>query len=174
MSLTTKAEIAWLCFSVWEEFGGELILEFVVGSVAEKWKRRTKCRGPFRAHPQRSLSGHFAGSSPALPYDARAEYLTPPLQGWRLRAGEYRPLPSVTVLAGREVAVASEVLGLELRDEREARMVRLRDPATGQDLLTYEESEHAREEEAAARWAAETRVAELEARMRDLDDGMSP
>ena len=116
-------------------------------------------------------------------YDPRAEYLTPPLQGYRLRDGEYRPLPAVTVLAGREVAVASEVLGLELRDEREARMVRLRDPATGQDLLTYEESEHAREEEAAARRleaearrqeatarrAAETRVAELEARLRDLE-----
>ena len=86
-------------------------------------------------------------------YDPRTEYLTPPLQGYRLRDGAYRPLPSVTVLAGREVAVASEVLGLELRDECEARMVRLRDPATGQDLLTYEE---------------------LEARLRDLEDGMSP
>ena len=32
-------------------------------------------------------------------------------------------------------------------------MVRLRDPATGQDLLTYEE---------------------LDARLRDLEDGMSP
>ena len=128
------------------------------------------------------------GVSEYFLYDPRAEYLTPPLQGWRLRDGGYRPLPSVTVLAGREVAVASEVLGLELRDEREARMVRLRDPATGQDLLTYEESERAREEEAAARRleaearrreaaarrAAETRVAELEARLRDLEDGMSP
>ena len=135
------------------------------------------------------------GVSEYFLYDPRAEYLTPPLQGWRLRDGGYRPLPSVTVLAGREVAVASEVLGLELRDEREARMVRLRDPATGQYLLTYEESERAREEqaaarrqeaearrqeaearrrEAAARRAAETRVAELEARLRDLEDGMSP
>ena len=93
------------------------------------------------------------GVSEYFLYDPRAEYLTPPLQGWRLRAGEYRPLPSVTALAGREVAVASEVLGLELRDEREARMVRLRDPATRHDLLTYEE---------------------LEARVRDLEDGMSP
>ena len=142
------------------------------------------------------------GVSEYFLYDPRAEYLTPPLQGWRLRDGGYRPLPSVTVLAGREVAVASEVLGLELRDEREARMVRLRDPAIGQDLLTYEEAERAREEEAAARrqeaearrqeaaarrreaearrqeaaarQAAETRVAELEARLRDLEDGMSP
>ena len=114
------------------------------------------------------------GVSEYFLYDPRAEYLTPPLQGWRLRDGAYRPLPSVTVLAGREVAMASEVLGLELRDEREARMVRLRDPATGQDLLTYEESEHAREEEAAARRAAEACVAELEARLRDLENDMSP
>ena len=63
--------------------------------------------------------------------------------------------------------MASEVLGLELRDEREARMVRLRDPATGQNLLTYEESE-------AARQAAEARAVELEARLRDLENALSP
>ena len=123
-------------------------------------------------------------------YDPRAEYLAPPLQGFRLQDGEYRALPSVTVLAGRAVAVASKVLGLEFRDEREARMVRLRDPRTGRDLLTYEESERAREEtaearqqqaearrsaearverEIAARQAAEARTAELEARLRDLE-----
>ena len=156
-----------------------------------------------RADERRKRDVYAAlGVSEYFLYDPRAEYLTPPLQGYRLRAGAYRPLPSVTVLSNRGVAVASEVLGLELRDEREARMVRLHDPATGQDLLTYEESEHAREEEAAARRqeaaarrreaearrqeaearrqeaaarrAAETRVAELEARLRDLEDGMSP
>ena len=95
-------------------------------------------------------------------YDPRAEYLTPPLQGWRLHEGEYRPLPAVTVLSNRGVAIASEVLGLELRDERDARMVRLRDPATGDFLLSHRESELTREEEAAARRAAEARVRELE------------
>ena len=103
-------------------------------------------------------------------YDPRAEYLAPPLQGFRLREdGEYRALPAVTVLANRGTAVASEVLGLTLRDEREARMVRLRDPATGEDLLTYEESEQAREDEAAALRTAEARIAELEARLRALE-----
>ena len=151
-----------------------------------------------RRDDERRKRGVYAalGVSEYFLYDPRAEYLTPPLRGYRLREGEYRPVPSVTVLAGREVAVASEVLGLEFRDEREARMVRLRDPATGQDLLTYEESEHAREEEAAARrqegearrqevavrraaesrmeheiaarQAAEARTAELEARLRNL------
>ena len=114
-------------------------------------------------------------------YDPRAEYLAPPLQGFRLEDGEYRALPAVTVLSNREVAVASEVLGLTVRDDREARMVRLRDPTTGQDLPTYEESESAREEEAAARRqetaarrAAEAHARELEARLRDLENAPSP
>ena len=158
-------------YLLWNEpKGPDFVLEVTSASTRRDDERRK--RGVYAA----------LGVSEYFLYDPRAEYLTPPLQGYRLRAGEYRPLSSVTVLAGREVAVASEVLGLELRDEREARMVRLRDSATGQDLLTYEESEHAREEEAAARRqegearlqevaarrAAETRVAELEARLRDL------
>ena len=128
------------------------------------------------------------GVSEYFLYDPRAEYLTPPLQGFRLHDGDYRPLPALTMLPGRNVSVHSEVLGLDLRDERAARMVRLHDPATGQDLLTYEESERAREEEgavrrqeaaarqreAAARRVAEARVAELEARLRDLEGGPSP
>ena len=95
-------------------------------------------------------------------YDPRAEWLAPPLQGWRLHEGAYRAVPAVTVLSNRGVAVASEVLGLELRDERDARMLRLRDPATGEVLLTHEESERARAQ-------AEARVAELEARLRALE-----
>ena len=84
----------------------------------------------------------------------------------------------MTVLSNRAVAVAvtSEVLGLELRAEREARMVRLRDRATGEDLPTYEEADRAREEADRAREeasaacrAAEARSAELEARVRDLE-----
>ena len=103
-------------------------------------------------------------------YDPRAEYLAPPLQGFRLEDGEYRHLPTVTVLPGRKVVVASEVLGLEFRDDREAGMVRLRDPATRQDLLTYEEADRAREEEAAALRVARARIAELEAHLRERED----
>ena len=102
-------------------------------------------------------------------YDPRAEYLAPPLQGFRLRGGEYRRLPAVTMLSSREVAVTSEVLGLTLRDDREARMVRLRDPATGRNLLTYEEAERAREEEAVTRREAEARAAKAEARAAELE-----
>ena len=109
-------------------------------------------------------------------YDPRAEYLTPPLQGWRLKGERYAPMPAVTVLRGRGTVVTSEVLGLEFRDDREARMVRLRDPATGRELLTYEEAERAREEEAiarreesAGRQEAEARAAEAEARAAELE-----
>ena len=124
-----------------------------------------------RGDDERRKRGVYAalGVSEYFLYDPRGEYLAPPLQGWRLDEGAYRAVPAATVLSSRGVAVASEVLGLELRDEREARMVRLRDPATGQDLLTYEEVARAREEEAAARRAAEARNADLEARLRELE-----
>ena len=123
-------------------------------------------------------------------YDPRGEYVTPPLRGYRLHGGEYRPLPAMTVLPDGGVAVSSEVLGLYLRDRREERMLRLHDPAAGQDLLTYRESERAREAEASARreesaarraaekrleeqsvarQAAEARIAKLEARLRDFE-----
>lgn len=99
-------------------------------------------------------------------YDPRGEYLTPPLKGYTLEGGRYRPLPAMAVLPDRGVAVPSEVLGLELRDRRDAQMVRLRDPSTGRDLLTYDELDQAHEAAETARQAAEARIAELEARLR--------
>ena len=100
-------------------------------------------------------------------YDPRAEYLTPPLQGFRLHDGEYRALPAVTVLSNRGVAVTSEVLRLELRDEREARMVRLHDRATGEDLPTYGEAERTGREAAEARRVAEARLVQEAAARRE-------
>ena len=115
------------------------------------------------------------GVSEYFLYDPRAEYLSPPLQGFRLHDGAYRPLPAVTVLPWRTVAVWSEVLGLELRDAREARSVRLHDRASGEDLPTYDEAETRIERESAARQAAEERAAALEARLRELENaGASP
>ena len=145
-----------------------------------------------RRHDERRKRDVYAalGVSEYFLYDPRAEYLTPPLQGWRLRRGSYEAMPAVTILRGRGTVVTSDVLGLELRDDREARIVRLREPATGQNLLTYEEAERAREEEAearreesagrlqaearialevAARQTAEARAAELEARLRAFE-----
>jgi len=150
-------------YLLWNEpKGPDFVLEVTSANTRRVDERRKR-----KVYAALGVSEYFL-------HDPRAEYLTPPLQGFRLHDGVYRPLPAVTMLPGRNVAVHSEVLGLELRDEREARMVRLHDPKTGQDLLTYEESDRAREEESAARREAEARIAELEARLRDLEGGPSP
>ena len=138
-------------YMLWNEpKGPDFVLE-----VTSKSTRGTDEQRKREVYASLGVSEYFL-------YDPRAEYLAPPLQGFRLHEGAYRALPAVTVLSNRGVAVASEVLELELRDEREARMVRLRDPVTGEDLLSHRELELAREEEAAARRAAEARIRELE------------
>ena len=117
-------------------------------------------------------------------FDPTGDYLAPRLQGFRLHGGDYRPLPSVTLVDGG-LSLHSEALGLAVRLEAGERL-RFHDPATGQDLLSYEEAqvrvheaqvrireEHTAhqatkarlEEEAAARRAAEARIAELEAHL---------
>ena len=120
-------------------------------------------------------------------FDPKAEYLNPPLQGFGLRRGRYVPLEAVQ-LPGGAPALYSEVLGLSLHAR--GRALRLRDPATGEDLLTLEEESAARgeaearaeresaargeaeahaERESAARRAAEAESAELRARLRELE-----
>ena len=127
-------------YLLWNEpKGPDFVLEVTSASTRREDERR-----------KRDLYASL-GVSEYFLYDPRGEYLTPALRGFRLNDGEYRALPAVTVLPGRGVSVASEVLGLELRDVRHARALRLRDRATGRELLTYEESEDAREAEAAAR-----------------------
>src|SRR5439155_8814108 len=65
-------------------------------------------------------------------FDPFAEYLNPPLRGYRLTDGDYVPIEPVTD------RLPSEVLGLHL--ERERTMLRLYDPATAQWLPTLEEA----------------------------------
>ena len=142
-------------YMLWNEpKGPDFVLEVTSASTRRVDERRK--RGVYAA----------LGVTEYFLYDPRAEYLTPALRGYRLHDGEYRALPAVTVLSNRGVSVVSEVLGLELRDDREARMVRLRDPATGEKLPTYEESERALEEVDAARRAAEARLAQESASRR--------
>ena len=90
-------------------------------------------------------------------YDPTGDYLKPVLQGLALTAGEYRAIAGGETAAGRP-AVASEVLALELHVTEDG--LRFHDPDTGQYLLSHAEAE-------AARAAAEARVAELEASLRD-------
>ena len=97
-------------------------------------------------------------------FDPKGDLFQPPLEGFRLAAGVYRPLPARPSPRGR--VLTSDVLGLELRVENN--LPRFHDPATGEDLRTHGEESAARREEAAQRRAAEARVAELEALVRKL------
>lgn len=89
-------------------------------------------------------------------FDPLAEYLKPPLQGYRLVNGEYLPIDPVD---GR---VPSAVLGLHL--ERDGHSLRLLDPATGRRLPTPRERADAAEAELARLRA------ELEALRRQAPD----
>ena len=72
-----------------------------------------------------------------------------------MTAGEYVAMACGETAAGRP-AVASEILGLELHVTEDG--LRFHDPDTGQYLMSHAE---------AARAAAEARIAELEASLRD-------
>jgi Uma2 family endonuclease len=97
-------------------------------------------------------------------FDPFAEYLKPPLRGFRLSGGEYLPIQR---LKGR---LPSEVTGLHL--ERDSSMLRFYDPVAGKWLPTPEEritlaeaerlrAEVEREEEKAGRLRAESEVERL-------------
>lgn len=64
-------------------------------------------------------------------FDPLSDYLVPPLQGFRLRMGDYEPIKPVR---GR---LQSKVLGLHM--EAAGHLLRLYDPAKGSWLLTHDE-----------------------------------
>ena len=81
-------------------------------------------------------------------FDPTGGLLTPPMQGWRLARGAYRPIREV---AGR---LPSRELGLHL--EREGNRVYLWNPSSGERLLSpTEQADLAREEAELAREEAE-------------------
>ncbi|MDQ2695747.1 MAG: Uma2 family endonuclease [Pseudomonadota bacterium] len=117
----------------------------------------------------------FLGIGEYWQYDPTGDYLSPPLQGFRLVDGNYQPLPA-GVAAGGAYSLHSAVLGLDLR--LEDGVLWFYETGSGTKLLTYQESERLRREaearassEAARRQAAEARVAELEAQLRRLQSG---
>lgn len=80
------------------------------------------------------------GVSEYWQYDPTGGLLNPRLQGWRLTGLKYAELPQVPV-AGAEIAIYSEVLGLRL--EFDVERLRFWDPVGEQYLRTPLESEHA-------------------------------
>ena len=110
-------------------------------------------------------------------YDPTGDYLDPPLQGLQLIERNYWPLRAAVSASGG-FSMHSAVLDLDLRLEEG--VLRFHDPRTGRKLLSYQEAEQARLEaeanaarEAALRQATETRLAELEERLRKVDPGFT-
>ena len=97
-------------------------------------------------------------------YDPTGEHLGVRLKGWRLVGGAYEAQPVVASLDGTRF-LRSEILGLELRVKGEG--MYFLDPATNERLLSHAEQDAARRAEASARRAAEARIAELEALLRE-------
>lgn len=105
----------------------------------------------------------FLGVREYWQYDPTGDYLKPPLKGLRLAGENYELLPA-GIAEGGEIAIPSEVLGLDIRLEKGE--LRFYDPATRRKLLSYQEVEQQLRQEAAARQALEARLAELEAQLR--------
>ena len=111
----------------------------------------------------------FWGVAEYFQYDPSADYLEPPLQGYRLTDGNYFPIPA-TQLRDGGLSITSDVLGLALHLEQGE--LRFYNPATGEKLLSHAEAEAARQAAEPARQAAEDHVERLAARLRDL--GIDP
>ncbi|MBD2090499.1 Uma2 family endonuclease [Microcoleus sp. FACHB-1515] len=131
----------------------------------------------------------FLGVQEYFQYDPTGDYLQPVLQGMRLQDGNYF---AIEPTSENPLTLHSETLQLDLRIE--AGKLRFYNPATGEKLLAYAELEQARQEaeaarqeaeqakraaeqranqEAIARQAIESRMAELEAELRRLQAGNS-
>ena len=171
-------------YLLWQEpKGPDFVIEITSRST------RSADQGPKRG------TYAFLGVEEYWQYDPTGDYLVPALQGFRLEGDHYVQM-AATALSESDVSLHSRVLGLELRLEQG--QFRFYDPGTQQPLFSLQEAEQARlaaeqaqlaaeqaqlaaeqarqqseeqaRHEAAARQAAEDRIAELEARLREQQD----
>ncbi len=136
-----------LNYLVWEERKGpEVVIELTSSST-----RNEDVRTKFALYRDTlRVKEYFL-------FDPLGDYLSPALQGYRLRQGEYRPIRRVN---GR---LPSQVLRLHL--DPVGQMLRLFDPATGQWLPTPRERI---EQAELARTAAEEESARLRREIEEL------
>ncbi len=100
-------------------------------------------------------------------FDPLAEYLEPPLQGYRLVAGQYEPLPEHEGQEG-ERGLRSNVLDTVLQAKEKE--LALYDRETGERLLPPQRAYERLREETQARRAAEAEVTRLRAELARLQD----
>jgi Uma2 family endonuclease len=143
------------CYLLWEEGKGpEAVIE-----LTSKSTRHEDLQEKFHLYQDvLKVREYFL-------FDPNAEYLQPPLQGYRLRAGKY---VRIRPAKGR---LPSQVLGLHL--EADGWQLRLYDPAKQQWLPTPPEERTAREQAERERHEAQQRQqqaeAEVERLRRELD-----
>jgi len=144
-------------YLVWEEARGpEFIIEVTSASTAAN-DRTTK----FELYRDvLKVREYFL-------FDPEAEYLDPPLQGFRLRAGQYQPIRP------RDGRLPSQVTGLHL--EVSGTELRLWNPGTGQWLPTKQERlDEAREHIEQQDEQLAAKDAEIERLRRELERRGSP
>jgi Uma2 family endonuclease len=162
-------------YKTWQEDGK--LPSFILEITSRSTRRQDDVEKP-ALYAQLGVQEYFQ-------YDPTADYLRPQLKGRRLHKGEYEPIPA-QVLAGDEVSLRSEVLGLDLRlvtpGEKAvstppnlapvAKALRFFDPQTGEKLLNYAESEAARRQVEQA--LGDVEQAQLNAAARLLQRGLTP
>ena len=133
-------------YKLWEYPVPELVIEMLSDSTSKK-----------DVGPKRDTY-EYLGVYEYWLFDPQGFELPAPLAGHRLRAGRYRP-----IAADAAGLLPSEVLGLGLHVC--AGELRFRDPATGKDLRTYDESEQRADAEKTRADAAERELARLRLRL---------
>ena len=115
----------------------------------------------------------YLGVTEYFCFDPTFDYLKPPLCGYRLQDGQYKPI-TPTILTPAHVVLDSQTLGLSLRLlDGEFRFL---EPQTGRVLINYAEALEqrdivAKERDMAVKRGAEERVARqrAEARLREVE-----
>jgi Uma2 family endonuclease len=140
-------------YKTWEESGK--LPSFILEITSQSTRKKDEVEKP-ALYAKLGVQEYFQ-------FDPTGDYLKPQLKGQRLVNGVYQPIAPTTLAAptGEEIlCLQSQTLGLELRlipsillnpaaflglvPAQQA--LRLVDPSTGEQLLTYAESEQARQD----------------------------
>jgi Uma2 family endonuclease len=145
-------------FKVWEE--GNKVPSFILEVTSESTQEIDEQDKPVK-YARLGVQEYFQ-------YDPTADYLNPQLKGSSLVGGKYEPI-APKVLEDGVLSIPSQVLGLDLRliDGE----LRFYEPQTQKKLLSYKETEMARQQAEIERQQAV--MARLDAVQRLLDLGLS-
>ena len=143
-------------YKLWDEGG---VAPAWVIEVASPSTRRLDATSKLGTYERMGVSEYWR-------FDPEGRQIRQGLEGWRLEGLKYGPV-AVRRQAGGARSYWSEVLGLELRAE--GRLLRFRDPRTGQDLKTHAEAHDALDNAECRAKNAERRVDEESEARRDAE-----